>query len=324
MRVRGPASAALVVLVLATGACTSSPERPIPPLTASPRPTPTVAPSTPSATSTPKAARFRARNAIAIIEQIVELGPRETTSAAYRRASALVAERLDALGYDVRFQAFDVSAGAVDGMPAPAGRTRNVIAEPPGFDPAAAHLVVGGHLDSVPDSPGANDNASGIGVMLELARLARREPPRMPVVFVAFGAEERRRQSPTRSEIFLGAQAYLDDQSASRASGLRGMINLDMVGNGDEVLVLGGEGPIVATLLAAARRLDVPARPTSLGGSYSDHQAFADAGYPVGWLWAGDHPSLHTPRDTVAVIQGRQIARVGTVAWETLTRLRIG
>ena len=53
----------------------------------------------------------------------------------------------------------------------PAGRTPNVIASPPGFDDEAPHRIVGAHLDTVPQAPGAEDNASGVAVMLELARV---------------------------------------------------------------------------------------------------------------------------------------------------------
>jgi len=323
--------ALLMVLVMTGVACTSSAPAGSPTQTPPTPPTPIASPSprgAPSASPSPEAApavpRFRARNALEVIEALVALGPRETTSVTYRRASALVAGRFEQLGYDVRFQDFDVPQGSVDGVAAPAGRTRNVVAEPPGFDPRAPHLVVGGHLDSVPDSPGANDNASGIGVMVELARLARGHPPRLPVVFVAFAAEERRRQTRTRSDTFLGALTYLAEQDRARARALRGMLNLDMVGNGDEVLVLGERGgPITAALLASARRLTIPARPTTISFGYSDHQAFVDAGIPVGWLWAGDHPSLHTPRDTIDVIQPVQLRRIGRVAWETLRTLRL-
>lgn len=312
-----------VLLLSSLVACTEAPPSgagTVSPPRATPS-TPSPSPSPPSSAS-PASPAFSAARALTLVEQLVALGPRETTTRAYRRASALVAEQLRALGYRVRFQRFDVPGGSVDGTVVEAGDTRNVIAEPPGFDPARAHLVVGAHLDTVPDSPGANDNASGVATLVELARLAAADPPRTPVVFVAFGAEERRRQSPSRSRIFLGARAYLDGLDAPARAGLRGMINLDMVGNGREVLVLGGQGPVQAALLAAARRLDVPARPSSVDDRFSDHQAFREAGYPVGWLWAGDHSTLHTPRDTLEVVQRAMLRRVGRIAWEALRRLR--
>ena len=75
----------------------------------------------------------------------------------------------------VRRHASDISrpAGSSWGVPVAAGRSANVIATPAGFDPAAPYYVVGAHLDTVAVAPGAEDNASGIAVLLETARLAR-------------------------------------------------------------------------------------------------------------------------------------------------------
>ena len=68
----------------------------------------------------------------------------------------------------------------------------------PDFDPAAPHLLVGAHLDTVPQAPGAEDNASGVAVLLELARLAARGAARgCRWCCVAFGAEEPRGPATT-------------------------------------------------------------------------------------------------------------------------------
>ena len=65
----------------------------------------------------------------------------------------------------------------------------NLILEVPGAE-AGPPALIGAHYDSVPGSPGADDNASGVAVMLELARLLAEEPPRRPVQLVAFDLEE--------------------------------------------------------------------------------------------------------------------------------------
>jgi Zn-dependent M28 family amino/carboxypeptidase len=210
-----------------------------------------------------------------------------------------------------------VPAGSNDGIEVPAGTTLNVIAEPPAFDGAQSHLVVGAHLDTVPDSPGANDNASGVAIMLELARLARADPPPLPVVFVAFGAEERRRQGRGASVYALGSRAYLRALPGREQESVRGALVLDTVGAGSRIDVLGSNGAMARAVLATAGRLGVPAR-RSTTRFYSDDVAFLDAGIDVAWLWAGEHPTLHTPRDTVGVIDPAELARVGSVAWATL------
>jgi Zn-dependent M28 family amino/carboxypeptidase len=249
---------------------------------------------------------------------------REAGSAAYRTAARIVESRFRALGYTVYRQPFPVPAGKVNLIPVKARTSFNVVAEPPGFDPRKPHLVVGGHLDTVPNTPGANDDASGPAVILELARLARLTPTKMPVVFVAFSAEERRRQSPTQSEYALGSKAYVAAMSTARRHALKGMINIDMVGAGPDVQVIGTTGSIVATVYSIARRLKIPAEThATIFQGFSDHISFQAAGFAAAWLWAGDNPTLHTPQDTMAVIQPTEVARIGRVAWETLRTLRL-
>ena len=136
---------------------------------------------------------FDARDALADIETLADdIGPREATSKNFDEAADLVEKRFEKLGYDVDTEKVTVPAGNSWGTPVRAGTSRNVIADPDGFDDEEPHVVVVAHLDTVPVAPGAEDNASGISVLLELARMAAAAPPELPVRFIAFGAEEPR------------------------------------------------------------------------------------------------------------------------------------
>jgi len=88
------------------------------------------------------------------------------------RARELVAARLAGLGYRTQV----------------VGRAENVVALPPGIE--SARVLVGAHLDSVPGTPGADDNASALAALLECARVVAGTQPSLPVVFVAFNREE--------------------------------------------------------------------------------------------------------------------------------------
>ena len=102
------------------------------------------------------------------------------------------------------------------------------------------------------------------------------------------------------------------------------MINIDMVGAGPDVQIIGTTGSIVATMFTIARRLHVPAEThATISQGFSDHITFQAAGIPAAWLWAGENPTLHTPRDTMRVIQEAELARIGAVAWETLRTLSL-
>ena len=97
-------------------------------------------------------------------ELSVRIGPRPDGSPAEARAAAYIRAVLGEAGYAARLEPFPLPGG---------GESANVVALPPrpGFDPARdRHLLIGAHYDTVPGSPGANDNASGVAVLLEIAR----------------------------------------------------------------------------------------------------------------------------------------------------------
>lgn len=266
-------------------------------------------------------ARFEAERAMRTIVALADtIGPREDADARYGRAADLIAAAFSTLGYDVARQRIPVPAGNSERVPVPSGVTQNIVATPKGFDPKAPHLLVGGHLDTVAVSPGANDNASGIAVIMELARLARIVPTAMPIVWVAFGGEERRR--PGFEGTTYGSRHYLK----TRGSGLRGVLALDVVGHGATVLICSGgktRRPILNALRDSARKQGIGARERVVTKFFSDHTPFERAGITVGWLWSGEYPQVHKSSDVPAIIQPDALRRAGLVAWEALKTLRL-
>ena len=116
--------------------------------------------------------------------------------------------------------------------------------------------MIGAHLDSVPLSPGANDNASGVATVLEVARLLAEVPTARSIHFVAFGAEELG---------LVGSGYYV----ATRTLSVRGMVNLDMVGHGAQLLVSNsaGRGELLGIAEQAAGRLGIHVQRMSFGSS---------------------------------------------------------
>ena len=158
-----------------------------------------------------------------------EIGPREATSANFGARPSFVERRLESLGYRVRRASVQVPAGNSWGMPVPAGRSVNVIAEPPRIRLARPHVVIGAHLDTVPEAPGAEDNASGVAVLLELARLAQLQPPE------AAGAVHRLRCRGTTRRGRRAAPLRLAQRGRRRCPrpkrrAILAMVSLDRVG----------------------------------------------------------------------------------------------
>ncbi len=257
--------------------------------------------------------------AMASVRQLAALGPREATSDSYRRAADIVTDELTELGYDVTRQSFRVPEGVSWGVPVGAGDTVNVVARPPDMRADAPHIVVGAHLDTVPQAPGAEDNASGIAVLLEVARLAQETTTRVPVVLVAFGAEEPR--GPADDEHHFGSQTYVQRLSAAEAALLVAMVSLDRVGAPGPVPVCtGGRSPkrVQRDLLGAAERIGVPAR--ACENRTSDHWPFEKAGHAVARVGGNDSPGYHSARDLPRTVSPGQLARSGGVVWEWLRR----
>ncbi len=180
---------------------------------------------------------------------------------------------------------------------------RNVIAKRGNTNPLA---IVGGHYDSVPGSPGANDNASGTVTVLELARQLADNPLSQQIWFMFFDGEE---------DGLWGSRRFVE-QNPEIVRGLKGMLNLDMVGvNVNGALGIGGSGELRA--LADCNALQVACGSAPGGGS--DHVPFAQAGVPVLFFFRGLDPNYHRPTDTIA--DPVLMAQTGQVVRGILERL---
>lgn len=252
------------------------------------------------------------------VRELAALGPREATSRQFRRAAQVLEDRLTAVGYEVTRTSFRVPAGESWGVPVDAGRSFNLVARLPGSSASdAQQVVVGAHLDTVPQAPGAEDNASGVAVVLELAHLAEQHGTRAPVTFVLFGAEEPR--GPGDDEHHFGSQHYVGRIERGAETAPAAMVSLDRVGAPGRVPVCtGGLSPrrVVRGLLDVADRLGVPTR--ACENRTSDHWPFEKAGETVARLGGNEYAAYHSQRDLPRVVSPRQLDRVARVMWEWL------
>jgi Zn-dependent M28 family amino/carboxypeptidase len=132
------------------------------------------------------------------------------------RARDYVARSFEAAGLAVAEQVYDYGGRPV----------ANLIADLPTRGRAeAVPYLVGAHYDTVVGTPGADDNASAIAVMLELARLVAAKPPAVPVRFVAFTLEE----PPAHGSAQQGSRVFVR-RLAAAGERVAGAIILEMVG----------------------------------------------------------------------------------------------
>jgi Zn-dependent M28 family amino/carboxypeptidase len=143
------------------------------------------------------------------------IGPRHVGLPQALAAATLVERELCAAGYAVERQVYRAGGQEVS----------NLIAELPGARQADDIVILGAHYDTVPTTPGADDNASAIAVLLEVARLMRSRKCKRTVRFVAFACEE----APHFHIGEMGSQMYAKS-CRSRGDRVVGMLCLEMVG----------------------------------------------------------------------------------------------
>ena len=188
--------------------------------------------------------------------------------------------------------------------------TTNIVGWVPGRDPAlrGEAVLVGAHYDhlgwggSGSLAPGrraihngADDNASGVAGVLELAQRVVADPPARSVVFVLFGAEELGT---------LGSQHYVEAPDWPLEKTVA-MVNLDMVGRLRKTLTVFGTGtsdawPKILAGLEPGASWTIRAVPDGFGPS--DHAAFYGAGVPVLMFFTGNHEQYHKPGDDLATV----------------------
>lgn len=257
------------------------------------------------------------RAALLHIEALSEdIGSRTAGSPNEQSAAAYIESAFREAGYDPLIQRFFLFGGS-------GAESANVVATKMGQ--SRREIIVGAHYDSQRRGPGADDNASGVGVLLEVASALKDVPVPYSLRFVAFGAEERG---------IRGARYFVSTMDQAAIRNTVAMINLDSVTAGDVPYVYGSEGAagrIRDWAIARAAALDFdlrtqdgsnPEYPAGTTCACSDHAPFEEAGIQYAYFestnWAlGDKDGYtqvdpaygergyiwHTPFDTLEYLR---------------------
>jgi hypothetical protein len=211
-------------------------------------------------------------------------------------------------------------------------RTENVVGILPGSDPALKDqsIVIGAHYDHVGlghygirDSTaegqihhGADDNASGTAVLLELAAQMSRFPikPARTIVFAAFSGEELG---------LHGSRHYVNYPSLSLSS-TKAMLNLDMVGRlrDNRLTVFGTRSAkeLSAIVLEAAQKLGLQISESDSVGR-SDNMSFYNKEIPALHFFTGSHPDYHRPSDTWEKLNIEGMLKITDLVSEVVQRV---
>lgn len=204
---------------------------------------------------------------------------------------------------------------------------RNVVGILPGTNPqlAGQSLIIGAHYDHLgtgwPDvraahqgkiHHGADDNASGVAVMLELARqVVGKWQPERTIIFVAFTGEEAN---------LLGSRHYIRNNKNYPAEKIIAMLNLDTVGrlenNPVTIFGTGTARELVHVFRGAGFVTGIPVNAVQDDFGSSDQAAFIQAGIPAVQFFASAHEDYHAPGDTADKIDTAGLVKVAAILKE--------
>lgn len=226
------------------------------------------------------------------INDLASFGPRVTGELACEQASTYIYNKFEQMGLQVRYDNWNYSSYT----------SNNVEATLPGTDPTSNDLyIVCGHYDSVPDSVGADDDASGVAVVLAAAQVMSQCTFNYTIRFVAFSGEE---------QGLLGSYMYVQE-AVNNGDDIIATLNADMIGyaisendgkyiniyENDESVWLFDYTEGISQIYADYIDLQVIPAGFSWG---SDHYYFWEYGYSA--LFYAEHnfnPYWHTEDDTL-------------------------
>ena len=278
--------------------------------------------------------------------EILSEAPRPAGSRELEHARSYVAEQFEAAGWTVQQHAFDAQSDqdefCFSGINLIARQPEHPVKDGP-------RLCVGAHVDSVPNSPGADDNASAVAALLEIARLIPENRPgetKLELELVAFDLEEN------------GMLGGAEHARLSQETGvdLRGMVSLEMLGycdhqpnsqqlprtlkglypdTGNFIAVVGNQnsGELIERFRDGMQHvpelpvetLQVPSNGDFLQATrLSDHSPFWDAGYSAVMITDTSfmrNPHYHLPSDTLQTLDMQFLHRVAEGALEAVRHI---
>jgi Peptidase family M28 len=302
----------------------------------------TSALAAPAVAQSPVAGAPPAISADALLATVRTLASRENQGRAAgteggAKARTFILERFSTLGLKPLGASFEhpftftPKGKGTRGDTTPTMRGVNLVGRCAGQEPALPAIVLSAHYDhlGVRDGqvyPGADDNASGVAVVLELAAQCVARPFRHDIVIAAFDAEEGG---------LNGAQAFVSAPTLPRDR-VALTLNLDMVARGDkgEIYIAGTHHtpslkPILEPVAARAPIKvlfghDQPGSGHDDWTMQSDHGVLHKAGVPFVYFGVEDHPDYHKPTDTADKINPEFFAKAAGVILDALRALDAG
>jgi len=264
-------------------------------------------------------AEFNGNRALADVETQVSFGARIPGSTAHSHALEWMQTELTAAGWESRLQNAEMLGHPIT----------NVIAQ---RGEAAPKIILAAHYDSrlladqdtdpanrLKPVPGANDGASGVAVLLEMARVLPQDAPALWLVF--FDAEDN--GDIQGWDWILGSRAFVEQLETHPEA----VVIVDMIGDADQNIYMeaNSDPQISNEIWSIAAELGYEERfiPQTKYSMLDDHTPFLETGIPAIDIIDFDYPYWHTLADTPDKVSAESLEAVGRTLQVWLARYAI-
>ncbi len=260
---------------------------------------------------------FDGQKALSLIEEQLTFGPRIPGTPGHAQTVAWMGEKLEAAGWTTEIQDATMMGHPI----------KNVVARRVGEEGDSPWIILGAHYDTRiyadrdPDDekrnqpvPGANDGASGVAVLLELARVLPENYPGT-IWLVFFDAEDNGHIQGW--DWILGSRAFVDQLEGQPDA----VVIVDMIGDADLNIKMepSSDARLTAEIWSQAAELGYEEyfQPVPGPRILDDHTPFLRAGIPAVDIIDFDYPYWHTTADTIDKVSAESLQVVGDtlVAW---------
>ncbi len=259
---------------------------------------------------------FDGQRALVDVETQVAFGPRTPGSSGHAKVLEWMRKELAAAGWDSRIQSAELLGHPIQNVIAYRGN-----AMPPII--LGAHYDTRLYADKDPDPtkifnpvPGANDGASGVSILLELARVLPKDS--VPLWLVFFDAEDNGRIEGW--DYILGSRVFVDELTFRPEA----VVIVDMIGDADLNIYIerNSDPALVKEIWDVASELGYERSfvPESKHSLLDDHTPFLEAGIPAIDIIDFDYPYWHTTADTVDKVSAQSLEAVGRTLQEWIAR----
>ena len=225
------------------------------------------------------------------LENLTAFGPRMTGTQACSDAADYIYQQFESMGLEVCYQTWSDEGYTASNIEA------TLYSHYPTSDPIS---IICAHYDSVPGSPGADDDGSGVALVLAAAEILSQYSTNSIARFVVFSGEE---------EGLLGSHAYVEE-ALEQGDNIAAVINIDMIGyavsavDGETIKVYSNPKAqwlkqLFISISETYDSIDLTVTSTGVPGG-SDHLSFWDAGYTAAFAHEFHlNPYMHTSEDTI-------------------------